>query len=399
MNVSTLLADPNAVELVSFISNPNSITIVIRTNQSAGSCPLCHHLSRSRHSSYVRKVADLPWHGVAISLLLHTRKFRCRNELCIRKVFCERLPKVVRVYARKTVRCNDALTWLAFALGGEAGARTAGRLNLTASGDTLLRRIRQRSLKTSDQSESPRVLGVDDFAFRRGHRYGTILVDLEKRKPIDLLPDREAETLKVWLAAHPGIEIVSRDRSGAYADGVRRGAPQAKQVADRWHLLKNATEVLEKTIDRNRRSLKRSLFETEAVVPPEAPSEITPAVPDQTRPPCPLSPYHEERKELYDLVKTMQRQGLTINQIRLQLNRHHTTIARFYRAAEYPLTTRPRGSRLIRPFQEYLRARWAEGCHNAKELFLELSEQGYRGSALTVRRATTDWREPCQHAK
>ncbi len=155
---------------------------------------------------------------------------------------------MVRSYARQTVRLNSVLTLLAFALGGEAGARTASELKLTVSGDTLLRRIRGSSVQTNGSIKTPRVLGVDDFSFRRGISFGTILVDLEQRKPVDLLPDREAETLKV--EAHPEVEIISRDRSGAYADGAGRGAPNAVQIADRFHLLQNLTKLMERFVNR-----------------------------------------------------------------------------------------------------------------------------------------------------
>jgi len=203
MDVSTLLADPSAISLEAFVSRQNLIILRVRAVQKAVCCPLCNEPSSSLHSRYVRQIADLPWHGVAIRLELNTRKFRCRNELCHRRIFCERLPQVVQSYARQTVRLNSALTLLAFALGGEAGARTASKLNLTVSGDTLLRRIRCSSVQINGSVETPRVLGVDDFSFRRGISFGTILVDLEQRKPIDLLPDREAETLKIWLDGHP----------------------------------------------------------------------------------------------------------------------------------------------------------------------------------------------------
>jgi transposase len=150
-------------------------------------------------------------------------------------------------YARKTVRLNAALELIGFVIGGEAGARLARALGLAVSPDTLLRRLRQVAQR---ESSTPRILGVDDFAFRRGQRYGTLLVDLERRRPIGLLPDREAGPLSAWLKAHPGIAIVSRDRSRAYASGISEGAPGAVQVADRWHLLKNLREALEQLLKR-----------------------------------------------------------------------------------------------------------------------------------------------------
>jgi transposase len=259
MNVSTLLADPTAVHLDAFVSGDNSITLRIHSIQEQSICPSCNLQSGSLHSNYLRSVADLPWHNVAVKLELHVRKFRCRNELCSQKVFCERLPKVAGKYARKTVRLETVLTYLAFALGGEAGARTAGRLQVITSGDTLLRLIRRRmnpSAIEPPDAEVPRVIGVDDWAWRKGCNYGTIIVDLERRKVIDLLPDREAETLAGWLRKHQTVETVARDRSPTYRCGIVDGQPDAVQVADRWHLLKNLSDVLKCLIERLQRKRK-----------------------------------------------------------------------------------------------------------------------------------------------
>jgi transposase len=178
---------------------------------------------------------------------LLTRRFFCDNSQCRQRIFCERLPSVVGKYARRTTRLSEALTLIGFALSGEAGGRLTLQLGMRVSPDTLLRLVRKTALQNMP---TPRVLGVDDFAFRRGRSYGTILVDLERRGAVDLLPDREQATLAKWLKAHPGIEIITRDRSRAYAEAIAEGAPDAVQIGDRWHILKNLYEALERLLTR-----------------------------------------------------------------------------------------------------------------------------------------------------
>ncbi len=265
MDANTILANPDIIRLESIISEPNAITVVVHAKQKKPCCPKCGQPSVSLHSHYRRAVSDLPWHNVAVKLQLNTRKFRCRNELCSGKIFCERLPEVVETHARKSCRLDSALTWLALALGGEAGARTAQRLQIETSGDTLLRMIRRATLPPPSISAvaNPKVIGVDDWAWRKGCTYGTIIVDLERRKVIDLLPDREAGTLTDWLLAHPSVETVARDRSITYRNGIMMGKPYATQVADRWHLLSNLGEAVEKIIERLLR--KRKTVDVQAV--------------------------------------------------------------------------------------------------------------------------------------
>lgn len=210
------------------------------------------------HSRYQRHLRDLPWEGIAVQLQLTVRKFFCQNDDCEQRIFCERLPELVDVYGRATKRLNDLLTLLGYALGGRAGARTCCQLHYPSSARPLLRRVRDEVPLVAN---SVRILGVDDFALRRGQRYGTMLVDLEHHRVIDLLPDRDATHLEQWLKKHPEIEIVCRDRALAYAEAASKGAPQAVQIADRFHLMKNLTEAFEKAVQRHSALLRQAAQE------------------------------------------------------------------------------------------------------------------------------------------
>ena len=237
MRQASLVPNTAEVSLVCLRPQHGAVQMELRTCRALSICPLCGTASRRVHSRYRRKLQDLPWEGMPVVVLLQTRRFFCVESSCPRKIFTEPLPGTVARYARRSCRSSEALNWLTLALGGRAGARLARRLGLLASRSTLLRELHHRA--AAAPVTAPRVLGIDDWAWKKGHRYGTILCDLEKRKVVDLLPDREAETVARWLRQHPGTEIVSRDRGGIYAEATRKAVPQAVQVADRWHLLRS----------------------------------------------------------------------------------------------------------------------------------------------------------------
>lgn len=342
-----LLADPAALRLEKIVSGAESLLFVVTSKKRQAECPSCGASSARIHSRYVRRIADLPWQGVAIRLELSARRFRCTNDLCQQNIFCERLPSVVARYARKTTRLIEALTLIGFALGGRPGARLASELAMRSGRDALLRFVRRAP---QVEYPTPSVLGVDDWAQRKAVTYGTILVDLERRRPIDILPDREAATFAAWLHAHPGVSIISRDRGGSYADGARRGAPYATQVADRWHLLKNLSETIERVISREHiavRQASRAIQATEqertnAAV--AAALEISIVRADETRAMgkdrVPVDAHAGQRRQahrarrmtLYEQVVELNKQGVPQRAIARRLHIARTTMCRYLRA-------------------------------------------------------------------
>lgn len=298
---------------------------------------------------------------------------------------------MVAPYARHTVRLADLLTFVGFALGGEAGNRLTHEMGASTGPDALLRQIRAHD---TAHVTTPKVLGVDDFAFRRGKTYGTILVDLQLHRPIDLLADREAKTLEEWLVAHPGVEIISRDRAGAYAEGARKGAPGAIQIADRFHILRNLGDALGKVFQRHAPVLKEALATAienndHCSAIPLAPSAAEKEV-LQAPVFCLPSEAEQGRKTMrqlrYEEVRLLVERGMTISDISRKTGLDRKTVRKYTQTEKLPdRTARPkRGSRLD-PFREYLQERVAMGCHNAARLFREIEKLGYKGKATLVR--------------
>lgn len=380
----------------------SAVTLFLRTASEAADCPLCGRPARHVHGRYVRHVGDLPYQGRATTLHLTARRFFCKDKDCPRAVFCERLPDLAPKHARSTSRLADAQRAVAFALGGEPGEQLARELGMPVSATTLLRRVKQAAC---EPVATPRVLGVDDWAWRKGQSYGTILVDLERGEVIDLLPGRDGEALKQWLMEHPGVEVISRDRASAYARAASEAAPKAIQVADRWHLLKNIREMLERFFERHRGKIKAV---SSALARPLAPPE--PA----TGPFCPEGPKPEEetrsephattpetaareqsrpatgRQERYQEVRERHADGQSIRQIGKEMHLSRGAVRRYLRQDHCP-DWRPgqaRSNRLDR-FRTWIDEQIQAGRDNAVELHQQLVERGYAGGYDAVRRFLT----------
>ena len=398
MNLSRLVPHLVGLHLRQLIIEHDRLTLVVMPLRRTARCPLCQRRSSRIHSHYERTIADLPWGSRPIRLRLQARRFRCVNRRCSRRIFGERFADVVRVHARRTDAQRTALEDFGLEAGGAAGARLARRRGLAGSGATILRLVRARP---APEESTPRVLGVDDWARQRGQTYGTILVDLERHRVVDLLEDRTADTFATWLREHPGVEIIARDRGGAYAEGARQGAPTAIQVADRFHLLANVGEVLERVLARKRTVLKEAATavsearSTPEAAPPLPPvSEVATAFPAQpTRKKQATRTHGAARLERYEAVVALNRLGMSQKEIARQVGIGYKTVRRFLRADGFPeRAERGRQRTILDPHEVYLRARWAEGCHNSLQLWREIHDRGFPGAASLVRRFVAAWR-------
>lgn len=367
----------------------HQLTLSVSSVQVIAYCPVCNQPAHRVHSRYVRTLRDLPCVNFCLTILLQVCKFFCSNDDCQRRIFTERMPQVVLPWARRTMRFSEHLSAMGIALGGAAAARLSVQLNYDSSRNTFLRSVTQLALPPI---KTPKNLGVDDFAFRKGHHYGTILVDLETHHPIALLPDRETSTLTDWLKEHPGVEILSRDRSKAYRAAAAEGAPHALQVADRFHLLQNLEEAVEKAFSAQSQLIKRveqERWKQKQLEPPEAMQTCQ----------CENDPKHTpsraRRLEKYEQVHALRKQGYKIKDIAYHLGMHKRSVYKFLSAPtfpEYKTHTHHRRSAL-NPFKPYLLEQWQKGRYNSKQLLEEIQQQGFKGTYVMVVRYTRKLRK------
>jgi transposase len=326
------------------------------------------------------------------------RRFLCPEPQCPRRIFVEPLHGFAARYGRTTTRLAQTHLAIGSALGGEAGARLAEKLAVPISPDTLLRCVKRAEARLP---EPPRFVGIDDWAWRKGKRYGTIVVDLETSEVIDLLPDRDATTVKVWLAAHPGVELVSRDRASSYSQAATEAAPKAQQVADRWHLLKNVREAIERLLERHLPIITKALKPSDPdpgkdePSPDDEPSPALDLVAEETssnslREGAALAKRHR-RIERFQQVHELHRQGTPIRQIARDLTMSRKAVRRYLGHEKCPeWGPRRRRRSGMDEHREWVDARIAEGEINASELHRELVARGVRLSYATVRRSLTN---------
>lgn len=386
-------------------SSEERITISICSVKPREACPGCGTESDHVHSIYQRRPFDLPFFGQAVRLCAQVRRFFCDNPSCGRKTFAEQFGEVLKPKARRTDRLKAAQTAIAFALGGEAGRGVCERLGMAISGDTLLRAIRQAP---EPEVQTPRVLGIDDWAKRKGQDYGTILVDLETQQPVDMLDSRTVDAVVNWFTDHPGVKMVSRDRGNEYIKGVSQGAPEAEPIADRWHLLSNLREALVTVFEQKPAALSAAAqppasAETSLAVPsilPEsgdtgetqpvpgskaAPQRPAVATPPQTPPD--QAARAARRQARFEQVHAVYEVTGSIREVARQLNMSRRAVKRYLNAEQCPQYPkgRIRHSKLF-PYLKRLEERWQAGCTNASQLWRELRDEGFTGSRGLVAR-------------
>jgi transposase len=400
MDLSSLFALPDGLEVAETSVNGPVLILSLVASAPTAMCPRCYQASQHIRSSYTRHVTDVPSAGRQVQLILRVRKFRCDTTDCPRRIFVERLTPFIEPWARMTKRLSQAIEAIGLATSGELGSRFSPRLGIVTSPTTILRRTMSLPV---EQGDAVSRLGIDDWSFRRGRQFGTILVNLASHEVIDLLPDRETETAQSWMETHPEIDLVSRDRAGDYAAAARKGAPQARQVADRYHLTDNLKGFVEEILARCSTEIgQASQLPTSEMRAQETGDDMEQAevTPSQSAENAPLAgsahlARHAERLDRYQQLIRLRDEGFTQQEIAQRLGMAARTVRNWLtRGIPYGKPElRSKQHRGVDPYAAYVRERFSQGCRNGRQLWRELQAQGYKGSSRTVYRFLTQLKE------
>ena len=376
-------------EMTAVSQSNRVLTITAHAIAPAASCPRCGASSPRSHRDDTRRPRDLPWWEYAVRVVLHVRRCRCLNTTCTAQTFAERLAPLVRPAAQRTVRLTMALQQLGLALGGEAGARLGAPRPLLTSPDTLLRLVRQLP---EPPMATPTILGVDDWAMRRGRTDGTLLVDVARHRPLDLLPDRTADTLAAWLRAHPGVTLLSRDRSLAYARGAPRGAPEAQHVIDRWPLVRHVREALARRLDRFPHRLAAMLTASQPTTALTASIDAR-ALRRSTTDQIARQARRARRFARSQEVRALHAQGVATRRMAQPLQMSRATVIRSRRTSSFPERAQSRRVSLLDPYVSSWHKRWEEGCRNGVPRWCAIQTLGCPGTRRMVSHGVVRRRE------
>jgi transposase len=366
LQASSLVPPGFVVE--SAADDQDGVLLRVRSARASTSCPKCGTESARIHSRYFRRLADLPMAGLRVRLVLLARRFRCGEVACVREIFAERFDaSVLSPWSRRTERLDQIVHHLALALGGRPAAGFARRLMMPVSNDTLLRVVRRRGRATFTP---PRAIGIDDWAWRRNHRYGTLICDLDRRRTIALLPDREPATAEAWLTSQPQISVVARDRGGGYALAAQRALPEARQVADRWHLMENASRAFVDTVAKSMRAIRAAVGA--ATIDPKL---LTAAERIQYE-------GYLRREEINAAILELSKDGATIKQIVRNTGLSRGLVRKVLRGQRTDVFRIREDS--LEAYLPWLDEQWSAGVHNGAELWRRLKQQGFRGCLRVV---------------
>jgi transposase len=387
MDFSSVFALPDGLEVAETSVTGPVLTLSLVATATTALCPFCGQESTHIRSTYTRHVTDVPCAGRQVKLILRVRKFRCDTTDCPRRIFVERLTPFIEPWARMTNRLSQTIEAIGLATSGELGSRFAPRLGLVTSPTTILRRTMTLS---AQRSEAVSQLGIDDWSFRRGRQFGTILVNLATHEIIDLLPDRETETAQAWMQAHPEIDVVSRDRGEDYAAAARKGAPRARQVADRYHLTDNLRDFVEEILARCRTEISQVAMRAQETGDDVEQASVPPFWLAQDAPLAGSAHLarHAERRDRYQQLIYLREQGVTQQEIARRLGMAERTV-RHWLTRGIPYASpelRHKRRRSFDPYAAYVRERFFQGSRNGLQLWRELQTQGYKGGSRAVYR-------------